>query len=78
MKKECHVISLPDLYDYHRRYLFWPVSWSVKGAKHGRREVVRACVSTPFAENENSQFAIKNYDNYVNNDGFDCNQEILF
>ena len=53
-------------YDYHRLYLFWPVSWSVKGAKHGRGEVVRACVSTPFAESENSQFA---YNLFYNNDG---------
>ena len=53
-------------YDYHRLYLFWPVSWSVKGAKHWRGEVVRARVSTPFAENENSQFA---YNLSYNNDG---------
>ena len=68
-KREHHVLSLPDLtvsHHHHRLYLFWPVSWSVKGAKHGRGEVVRARVSTPFAENENSQFA---YNLFYNNDG---------
>ena len=48
--------------------LFWPISWSVKGSKHGGGEVVGAGVPHPLAEDHQHQDGDEEVDDNDDND----------